>query len=97
MLKTMKYKGNLSTKLFLLQYDETALTTFLHPTDDLCSKALDQSATYSIGLYQCQLSVSTLKKKKKKNHKHWRDNINWLRQLSKLNIYVSSLSPMVIS
>ena len=35
MLKTMKYTWNLSTKLFLLQYDKNALTTFLHSTDDL--------------------------------------------------------------
>ena len=34
-LKTMKYKGNLCTKLLLLQNDENTLTTFLHSTDDI--------------------------------------------------------------
>ena len=32
--KTMKYKGNLSTKLFFSQKDEHALTTLLHSADD---------------------------------------------------------------
>ena len=38
----MKYKENLSTKLFLLQYDKNALTAFLHSTDEL-SKELKNS------------------------------------------------------
>ena len=33
--KTLKYTGNLSTKLPFLQNDENALTTFLHSTDDI--------------------------------------------------------------
>ena len=35
MSKTMKYKGNLSTKLLFLQNDKKALTTLLHSVDEL--------------------------------------------------------------
>ena len=33
--KTMKYRGNLSTKLLFPQNDKNALTTFLHSTDEI--------------------------------------------------------------
>ena len=33
--RTMKYKGNLNTKLPFLQNDKNALTTFLHSADEI--------------------------------------------------------------
>ena len=43
--KHLKYKGNLSTKLLLLQSDESILTTHLLSTDDLMSY---QSALHNL-------------------------------------------------
>ena len=50
--KTTKYKGNLNTKLFFLLYDENALTTFLHSTEEL---ELEQEDHYKTRLFKKNL------------------------------------------
>ena len=46
--KTIKYKGNLSTKLLFPQNDENALTTFLHSSDDLLVQSSHQFKTAAL-------------------------------------------------
>ena len=50
MSKTIKYKGNLNTKLPFPQNDKNVLTTFLHSADDLGTVIKNRGGKESLAL-----------------------------------------------